>query len=271
MSRIVLKDALYSPFADEFVGKDAAQSAREIDAVLRAHASAIGQERDHSYLSAQHHYLCSTMMDSVFSAAAIDTVRSLGDGHAVPQSFTHAYECACWGYCMQYHIEHKREQSRFAISIMDVNSMEMSYWSSNPQWGKSGFGITTLFFEIDDEGDPRELLHTGMAAGGNNIIAFASVAKQVTRTFQAIRLSLPFFPDSMSVPVRRSLNSVELLSEWHCDYGHAFGSDPWISFIRDHAQADLAGQRIVFGSLALRGYYCFADIHIDVDVNARHF
>jgi hypothetical protein len=274
MPRITLKDALYSPFADEFVGKDVAESTHEIDTVLRKHVSAIGRERGHSYLSAQHHYLCSTIMDSVFSAAAMDAVRSLGDDYAVvPQSFTHAYECACWGYCMQYHVEHKREQASFAISIMDVNSMEMSYWSSNEQWGKSGFGITTLFFEVDGEGegDPSKSLHTGVAAGGNNIIAFASVAKQVVKNFQASRLSLPFFPENMSVPVRRALKGVELLTECHSAYGHAFGSDPWISFIRDHAQSDLAGQRIVFGSLALRGYYCFADIDIDADVNVRHF
>lgn len=271
MPRITLKDAFYSPFADEFVGKQADQSAREIDAVLRQHASNIGSDRGHSYLSAQHHYLCSTMMDSVFSAAAIDTVRSLGNGNPVPQSFTHAYECACWGYCMQYHVEHKRQQASFAISILDVNSMEMRYWSSNDQWGKSGFGITTLFFEMDEEGDPGELLHTGIAAGGNNIIAFASVAKQAVKNFQARRLSLPFFPENMSVPVRRSLKGVDLLTEQHSIYGHAFGSDPWISFIRDHALTDLAGQQIVFGSLALRGYYCFADIHIDADVNVRHF
>lgn len=271
MPKIILKDAFYTPFPDEFVGKDAAESAHALDAVLRQHIAIIGAERGHSYVSAQHHYLCSTIMDSAFSGMAMNAVRRLGDNYAVPQSFTHAYECACWGYCMQYHVKHKREQASFVISIIDVNSMEMRYWSSNDQWGKSGFGITTLFLEIDEDGEQAELLHTGAATGGNNIIAFASVAKQVVRNFQARRLALPFFPDSMSVPVRRSLKGVELLSERHPTYGHAFGSDPWIAFIRDHEQTGLGGQQIVFGSLALRGYYCFAQIHIDADVNVRHF
>lgn len=270
MPRITLKDAIYTPFPDAFSGKQVVQSAGEIGAVLREHASMIGRGRDHAYGSAQQHYLCSTMMDVVFSAEAIDASRLLEDTYAVPRSFTNAYECACWGYCLKYHVEHKREESRFAISIMDVNAMEMRYWSENEQWGKSGFGVATLFFEVDKDGDPRELLHTGMAKGGNNIIAFASVAKQVCRDMKASRLSLPFFPEKMSVPVRRSLKDVELLAERHSVYGHAFGSDPWISFIRDHADADLAGRQIMFGSLALRGYYCFADIHIDERVNVHH-
>jgi hypothetical protein len=271
MPRITLKDAIYSPFGDEFVGKDIGKSASEISAALQKHISIIGLNRNYSYSEAGHHYLCSTMMDSVFSAGAIDPTYLLANEHGVSHSFTHAYECACWGYCLKYHFEHKREQKYFAISIIDVNSMEMKYWSFSDQWGKSGFGITTLFFEISEDANSREILHTGVAAGGNNIIAFASVAKQVLKTFGADTLSLPFFPESMSVPVRRSLKNVDLLTERHGAYGHAFGSDPWISFIKDHGDADLSDKQIVFGSLALRGYYCFADIQIAPDVNTNHF
>lgn len=271
MHRITLKDAIYSPFPNEFIGKEAVRNAEDIDAVLQRHASIIGQGGGHSYASAGHHYICSTMMDSVFSAAVVDPRALMTADTGVPRSFTHAYECACWGYCLKYHVEHKPEQKGLVISIMDVNAMEMSYWTSNEQWGKSGFGITTLYFEVEADETAGPALHTGIAAGGNNIIAFASVAKQVVRDFKASTLSLPFFPDNMSIPVRRSLKGVELLTERHADYGHAFGSDPWISFIRDHAEADRSGQRIVFGSLALRGYYCFADVGIDAAVNVHHF
>jgi hypothetical protein len=271
MPRITLKDAIYSPFGNEFIGKDIKQSAVDISAELEKHIALIGVNRDYSYGSAGHHYLCSTMMDTVFSAGAIDSTNIMRVERTVSQSFTHAYECACWGYCLKYHFENKREQKFFVISIIDVNSMEMQYWSSNEQWGKSGFGITTLFFEISEDDDSRDVLHVGVATGGNNIIAFASVAKQVVKNFSASKLSLPFFPDSMSVPVRRSLKGVELLSDLHHTYGHAFGSDPWISFIKEHEDVDLSDKRIVFGSLALRGYYCFADICIDADVNTNHF
>jgi hypothetical protein len=270
MQRVTLTDAIYSPFGSELIGKDAARSAQDIDIALREHASMIGRGRSSSYASAAHHYICSTMMDAVFSAEAVDPGQFMSGQSEVPRSFTHAYECACWGYCLNYHLLHKPHEKSLVISIMDVNSLEMSYWTSNAQWGKSGFGITTLCFEIADE-QSGPMLHTGMAFGGNNIIAFASVAKQVVREFKASTLSLPFFPDKMSIPVRRSLKGVDLLKERHADYGHAFGSDPWISFIRDHAEVDRSGQRIVFGSLALRGYYCFADISIAADVNAYHF
>src|SRR5688500_8357012 len=117
MPRITLKDAIYSPFGDEIVGKDIGESASDIGAALQKHISLIGVDRGHSYSDAGHHYLCSTMMDSVFSAGAIPS-NILGSEHAVSQSFTHAYECACWGYCLQYHFEHKREQKFLAISII---------------------------------------------------------------------------------------------------------------------------------------------------------
>ncbi|WP_027669441.1 hypothetical protein [Rheinheimera baltica] len=271
MPKIILKDAFYSPFSEEFADKSIEQSAEQIRAVIRQHTQSIGADRDYSYSDAGHHYLCSTMMDSVFSAGAIASGNLLESDALVSQSFTHAYECACWGYCLRYHFEHKPHQPLLAISILDINSMEMKYWSENEQWGKSGFGITTLFFEIQQEGDAADLLHTGVASGGNNIISFASFAKQVARKCQASTLSLPFFPESMSFPVRRSLKDVALLSDGHAHYGHAFGSDPWIAFINDHQQQDFADQNIVFGSLALRGYYCFADVSVAVNVHTRHF
>ena len=270
MRRVTLTDAIYSPFKSAFAGRDVSGSARDIGAALRMHASIIGQGGGHSYESARHHYICSTMMDAVFSPAVVDPAGLLWGESMVPRSFTHAYECACWGYCLNYHLVHKQGEKSLVISILDVNSMEMSYWTSNSQWGRSGFGITTLYFEVTDE-EAGKVLHTGMASGGNNIIAFASVAKRVVRDFHASTLSLPFFPDNMSIPVRRSLKGIELLTERHADYGHAFGSDPWISFIRDHGDADRSGQRIVFGSLALRGYYCFADVSIAANVNVHHF
>lgn len=271
MPKIILKDAFYSPFQDEFANQSIEQSAAQIRAVISQHTAGIGVDRDYSYQDAGHHYLCSTMMDSVFSAGAIASGTLLDSAAPVSQSFTHAYECACWGYCLRYHFEHKSEQPFLAISILDINSMEMKYWSENEQWGKSGFGITTLFFEIQQDDEVSDLLHTGVASGGNNIISFASFAKQVARKCQASTLSLPFFPESMSVPVRRSLKEVALLSDLHPEYGHAFGSDPWIAFINDHQQQNFAGQNIVFGSLALRGYYCFADVSVADNVNTRHF
>jgi hypothetical protein len=270
MPCITLTDAIYSPFVGEAIGKSASSSVCEIDVVLCKHASMIGEGRDYSYASAGHHYICSTMMDAVFSAAALDPVDLMVDEARVPRSFTHAYECACWGYCMNYHLVHKPNEKVLVISIIDVNSMEMSYWISNAKWGKSGFGIMTLCFELNHD-EPGKVVHTGMGASGNDIVAFASIAKQVVRDFKARTLALPFFPDNISSSVRRSLKGIELLNERHADYGHAFGSDPWISFIRDQSESDRSGQRIVFGSLALRGYYCFADIGIGPKVNVRHF
>lgn len=272
MAKIILKDAFYSPFQDVFTGKSARESANDIALELQKHISLIGIERGYSYRSSEHHYLCSTMMDCVFSAESIDVNHLLDNSkQRIPHSFTHAYECACWGYCLQHHFEYRRNQKYLTISIMDINSLEMKYWSASDHWGKSGFGITTLFFEISEDGGSHQLIHTGVARGGNNIIGFASFANQIIKGSQANMLSLPFFPDSMSMPVRRSLKDIELLTERHATYGHSFGSDPWISFIKDHQEMGLADRQILFGSLALRGYYCFADIHIANNVNTGIF
>jgi hypothetical protein len=271
MFSITLKDAIYSPFSGETVGKSVKDSAQEIGTALQKHASLIGVDRGHCYASARSHYICSTIMDLPFCTEAMDSTDLMRDGSAASQRFTHAYECACWGYCLKYHLKYKPDDKYVAISIMDVNSMELGYWSASNHWGKSGFGVMTLFFEVADAASGRERLHTGVASGGNNIIAFASVAKQVVKEFEASRLSLPYFPEAMALPMRRAMKGVDLLAEYHGTYGHAFGSDPWISFIRDHAETNLSGKRIVFGSLALRGYYCFADVDIDIGVNVHHF
>src|SRR5689334_9109717 len=103
MRRVTLTDAIYSPFNSDLVGKDASESAREIGVVLRKHASLIGQGRGYSYTAARHHYICSTMMDSVFSGAVVDPSDLMWGEPDLPRSFTHAYECACWGYCLNYH------------------------------------------------------------------------------------------------------------------------------------------------------------------------
>ncbi|NVZ18760.1 hypothetical protein HX794_03810 [Pseudomonas costantinii] len=268
MYRVSLTDMVYSPVESNAATADIARSAREITEVLQRHVATIGQER---YSSVAHHYLCSTMMDSIFSAAAVEASSLLGPEHQVPTSFTHAYECACWGYCLRHHLKNKGGPNSFAISILDVNSMEMTMWKSNPAWGKSGFGITTLFFSLMEDEQSASPVMTGAAAGGNNIIAFASVAKQAARQFQSELLSLPFFPDNMSVPLRRALKEFSLLGDCHATYGHAFGSDPWIAVLHEHARQTLAGRRVVLGSLALRGYYCFANIHIAPSFNVRHF
>ena len=284
MTQIILRDALYTPFAADTTQADIATAIVQMRTVLRTHTEAIGTRGQHSYLDAGHHYVCSTMMDSVFSAAAMSTYDLLDN--AVPHSFTHAYECACWGYCLRYHMQFKPSQRWLVISILDVNAMAMAYWTQNEQWGKSGFGITTLCFELVAATDAVDGLEptlpvaspavsvpmqTGMASGGNNIISFASMAKQATRDLQCQRLSLPFFPDSMSIPVRRSLKDLHVLTERHAHYGHAFGSDPWLAFICDQQHSDLGTAPIVFGSLALRGYYCFADITPAQPINTQHF
>lgn len=282
MTQILLRDALYTPFAADTNAADIETAKVQMRTVLAAHTAAIGTAGQHSYHDAGHHYVCSTMMDSVFSAAAISTDDLLDN--AVPHSFTHAYECACWGYCLRYHMQFKPSQRWVVISILDVNAMAMAYWTQNEQWGKSGFGITTLCFELvttPDAVDHNDAvmaspassvpMQTGMASGGNNIISFASMAKQATRDLQRQRLSLPFFPDSMSIPVRRSLKDLHVLTERHAHYGHAFGSDPWLAFICDQQQTDLGTAPLVFGSLALRGYYCFADVTPAQPVNTQHF
>jgi len=260
--QIVLHDAFYTGFADSFEEQDIKAYHQQMSQVIAQHVTQIGKNAAHGYSDAGHHYFCSTMMDSVFSANSINPEQVFESDFDVPQSFTNAYECACWGYCLQHHLEYKPEQKFIAISILDINAMEMKYWSQNDQWGKSGFGICTLFLEITDEPVDRQRIHNGVASGGNNIISFASFAKQVAKACDANTLSLPFFPDSMSIPVRRSLKNVHVTTERHDEYGHAFGSDPWIAFIRDHQSGEQDFDRIVFGSLALRGYYCFADIDI---------
>ncbi len=269
MARIVLRDALYTPMNFPARGFTIADSAVEIRDVISMQVSNIGSGKEYDYSDSSQHYFCSTMMDTVFSSGSMALMDIAPFASRPEICFTNAYECACWGYCMRHHYQHKRGDRYFAISIVDVNSMEMKYWDFNDHWGKSGFGITTLFFE-NMEGDPDCYpIYTGMASGGNNIISFASFAKTVARITKSDTISLPFFPANMSIPIRRSLKMVDQLTCYHTEFGHAFGSDPWISFIKDICNQRQLPETILFGSLALRGYYCFAVIETPPTVNAQ--
>lgn len=277
MGDVKLLDSFHSPLSDVSACASITDAMELARLLVRDQVSRIGAKGDHCYTQAGHHYFCSTMMDAVFSSGLIqaDPVCSLSGG--VAQSFTNAYECACWGFCLRYHLAYKRHQKYFAITIVDVNVMDQSYWSSNSQWGASGFGVTTLFFEVcspvesaEQNGVPGsrfENILIGSTNGDNNIVAFTSFAKKALEQLNSTSLALPFFPEQMSVPVRRAIRSANILSEYHSVYGHAFGSDPWISFIEDHSTGKFHSGDLVLASLALRGYYCFARIHIDTNVN----
>ena len=269
MLGVTLLDSIYTPIADIRDKGVIKANAIVIDCIIRDHIKLIGTNGAHTYADSGHHYFCSTMMDVIYSTDSIDANNIVSLGFEKTQTFMNAYECACWGFCIRYHLDNKKDIQYFSISVMDINLMEQNFWASNSQWGKSGFGITTLFFEVTVSDDKKNCLIIGKASSDNNIIGFTSAAKLAMANFEANCLALPFFPEKMSIPVRRSLKDISLLSDYHSIYGHAFGSDPWIALIKDYLNGSIKYSSLVCGSLALRGYYCFVKLNISKNLNAK--
>ncbi|MGI0503052.1 hypothetical protein ABY44_08320 [Burkholderia sp. ZZQ-2] len=71
--------------------------------------------------------------------------------------------------------------------------------------------------------------------------------------------ALPFFPATSRRALLASVGKTPLLPDGHGLFGHAFGSDPWLSVLLAYRDGDTP-RRAAVCSLALNGYYAVADV-----------
>jgi len=174
---------------------------------------------------------------------------------------THGYECAGWGFVLRY-LREKAAGSgtrRVLLQIVDVDIHELSYWLANPNWGDSGFGICTLVLEIDaSEGDALQL---GTAAPANAMVQMGRRLRQFALERPGAPVALPFFRDASRRVLLKSIEPARTHPDGYARFGHAFGSDPWISLLLHlRERGACASRTAIVNSLALNGYFAIAAV-----------
>lgn len=207
------------------------------------------------------HYLCSTMVDFPFSTGAIEwrALSALVARHSPfgPATLVNGYECASWGYALRHGLRFGDSDGRIAISIVDLNLLNLEFWKENPNWGASGFGTATLVF--DAAPNAVHAVTVDYARTHNVVAEFALAMRNVVKTATGVRLAKPFFPENITQVFMRQMPHADHLPDEHPVLGHCFGSDPWISIIRD-AVVQPEGRSYLAASTALNGYWALARV-----------
>ncbi len=212
------------------------------------------------------HYLCSTMVDFPFSTGAIDwrglCARISLHTPFTPNTLVNGYECASWGYALRHGLQHSSHDEVIAISIVDINLLNFTFWQENPNWGTSGFGTSTLVF--DPSASASSAVSVNYARTHNVVAEFALAMRSAVKSAPEVRLAKPFFPENITQVFMRQLPHADHLPDEHPVLGHCFGSDPWISIIRD-ASVHAESRRYLAASTALNGYWALAHVRTVAD------
>ena len=216
------------------------------------------------------HFLCSTMVELPFTTGDIawtEVAAQLAKkGPNNPDTYINAYECASWGYSLRHYLTYaKPEKSRFLlVSILDANLYDLTFWRYNENWHESGFGITTLLLEVT--GEVTDELITQCALTHNSMAEFATFVRRTVTDKEDVCLALPFFPDHIQDMFNKLLAKQWRLPDLHHNWGHCFGSDPWLSILCHSLEnPPIKAQKYMAASLALNGYFALAEVVVNQD------
>ncbi|WP_199179996.1 hypothetical protein [Chromobacterium sinusclupearum] len=206
-----------------------------------------------------------------------DTVEAEAFRHGMRKGFgrepdwiTNAYECTGWGYILRHALRKARLSGprRLLLQIVDVDIHNFAFWRLTSRWGHSGFGIATLLLDIFPDGDDEALL-LGTAPQTHALTMMGRALRQFTEPRPGMAVALPFFPEATRRALFKSFDAAAAHPDRYSRFGHAFGSDPWLSMLAEiEAGADYAGGRCVLASLALNGYFAIAELAFAPDL--RH-
>ncbi len=183
-----------------------------------------------------------------------------------PIGITRVYECAGWGYLLQF-ISRFMRRRYVVVSIVDVDLHGFGYWDYHHAIGYSGYGLTALLIELPER--PLAAYCDGPYA--------ASAFPQFIRDLRARRAAgdtsrafLPFFKPDLQKVAAASLDPATTGGNHHDAFGHAFGSDPWIGMIKYvQDQRPAAPERVIAGSIAISGYYTICDVELRPDTEVE--
>jgi hypothetical protein len=213
------------------------------------------------------HVLSSTIVNMCFTVGDFDWRKFQAmiatRTSTAPKFFLSAYECAGWGYSLRHWTRNFPGSQYFMVTILDANLYDFEFWVYNSNWEKSGFGCTTLLFE--KTGSVSEELVVGSVRGNNALMEFALAVSRAARRNAESVVALPFFPQRVFETLSKSLTSVKLLPNWHAEWGHCFGSDPWLAILKSWSDGERKSSFLAC-SLALNGYFCIVKVVMDAEL-----
>jgi hypothetical protein len=181
--------------------------------------------------------------------------------------YVSAYECAGWGYILR-HIFHHVGPSRVLLIIADIDIQNSEFWKDNPSWGRSGFGITALSLELGT----NPCIETRSIEKDVAFASYASFVRQLSTKMDIEKISAPFFRPQTWKLLEGKESTPRLFPNLYHEFGHSFGSDPWLGLIRAMETApELLSNEVSIGvsSFALNGYYTAAKIYVAKDALLR--
>lgn len=233
------------------------EAARALGALIGREAAAVASDHAIDDYVVSSTILSALLMDGSPCSRALRDELARHAGRAVDW-LTHAYECAGWGYVMR-HVLHKAQVSgprTLLLQIVDVDIHDFTYWYANPQWGESGFGISTLVLRVE----PGEAwpLALGAAAPASAMVQMGRALREFSLARRGVPVAVPFFREASRKLLLKRLDGAPVHADGYARFGHSFGSDPWISVLLG---APAPGKTIV-NSLALYGYFSIAEVEI---------
>ncbi|KVQ96066.1 hypothetical protein WK09_00160 [Burkholderia ubonensis] len=190
-----------------------------------------------------------------------------GGNDYAPDWMTCSYECAGWGYVLRRTLETTTATGprTLLLQLVDIDVHGYTYWHGNAAWGHSGFGVCTLLIDVGREtaaAAPSVLVDAALPA--NAVVKLGRDVRAFCTARPGVRAALPFFPAASRRALLASVGKTPLLPDGHAQFGHAFGSDPWLSVLLAHRAGDTP-RRAAVCSLALNGYYAIADVAFATD------
>jgi hypothetical protein len=175
-----------------------------------------------------------------------------------PLAHLHTYMCAGWGYALSYFLRHT-DSRLVMLSLVDVDIHDLAYHRNHGQIGKLGFAITTLLLELPI--DRIDKVQTGGPFGGSAFKEFVLALRRHNDLHKPALSFLPFFGPGLSSIAERMIGAPYLGVNRHDDYGHCFGSDPWIGIIEWLQRTALDEPvNVSAGMVALSGYFALCNV-----------
>ena len=207
----------------------------------------------------------STIMDMPFVSGYLNwdlIAKSIAEHTPnVPRNFTASYECAGWGFALDYAQRRLPLGGRVLLVVADLNVLDISFWRENENWGHSGFGVSTVLVTIPPAAELS--LRVGVAKSDQGMGEFCADLRKWLKTSTGALTNVPFLPAEMTGIYSHFLPSDRVMRDLHSDWGHCFGSDTWISFIDAYQRKDIVpGSVYCATSASLRGYWALTDVMV---------
>jgi hypothetical protein len=95
---------------------------------------------------------------------------------------------------------------------------------------------------------------------------FATIVRRIAAKKNGVTLAMPFFPKNIRDMFTKLLAGQPQLPDLHDDWGHCFGSDPWLSLLHYGINTEVeSSKKFMVCSYALNGYYAIADVMMTAD------